>query len=106
MYGARVRPLLVWGLPAAGPGAVALVSLGTNPSLWWTVVGAVVGGVGMGVFGVAWETALARHIPDRELPRVCSYDALGSFLAIPVGSCRSARCRWWPEPLPSLSSVA
>jgi len=37
------------------------------------------------VFGVGWQTALHEHVPEQMMSRVFSYDALGSFVAIPVG---------------------
>ena len=42
-------------------------------------------GVGLEVFGVNWITALQQHIPTHVLSRVNSYDALGSFVFIPLG---------------------
>jgi MFS family permease len=42
-------------------------------------------GIGLEVFGVNWITALQQHIPRRVLSRVNSYDALGSFVFIPLG---------------------
>jgi uncharacterized membrane protein YfcA len=38
------------------------------------------------VFGVGWSTALHEHVPVSVLSRVSSYDALGSFVAIPIGT--------------------
>ncbi len=38
------------------------------------------------VFSVGWNTALQEHIPIEVLSRVFSYDMLGSFVAIPVGT--------------------
>src|SRR5262249_52531444 len=35
--------------------------------------------------GIAWETSVQEHVPQEKLARVYSYDALGSFLAIPIG---------------------
>ena len=46
---------------------------------------AFVTGVAMEQFGVAWEVSIQEHIPADKLARVYSYDALGSFLAIPIG---------------------
>ena len=37
------------------------------------------------IFGVYWDTALQQHVPREALSRVSSYDALGSFVAIPIG---------------------
>ncbi|HYY63007.1 MAG TPA: MFS transporter [Gaiellaceae bacterium] len=42
-------------------------------------------GVGLETFGVNWITALQQHVPSRVLSRVNSYDALGSFIFIPLG---------------------
>jgi MFS family permease len=42
-------------------------------------------GAGAEIFGVNWITALHQHIPARVLSRVSSYDALGSFVLIPLG---------------------
>ena len=36
-------------------------------------------------FGLGWNLALQEHVPDQMLSRAFSYDALGSFVAIPVG---------------------
>ena len=44
-----------------------------------------VAGLGLEVFGVNWITALQQHIPRQVLSRVSSYDALGSFVFIPLG---------------------
>jgi hypothetical protein len=42
-------------------------------------------GVGIEVFGVLWDTSLQQQIPRDRLSRVSSYDALGSFVCIPIG---------------------
>jgi hypothetical protein len=46
---------------------------------------AFVAGVGVEIFGVLWDTAMQQEIPQEKLSRVYSYDALGSFVFIPVG---------------------
>ena len=46
---------------------------------------AFVAGLGLEVFGVNWITALQQHVPGQVLSRVSSYDALGSFVFIPLG---------------------
>jgi MFS family permease len=43
------------------------------------------GGVGIGLFGVWWETALAERIPPHMLSRVSAYDWMGSLALIPLG---------------------
>jgi MFS family permease len=42
-------------------------------------------GFGIEIFGVLWDTAMQQEIPQEMLSRVSSYDALGSFVLIPVG---------------------
>ena len=34
---------------------------------------------------IGWQTAYHEHVPNEVLSRVTSYDALGSFVAIPIG---------------------
>lgn len=46
---------------------------------------ALVAGIGIEVFGVMWETSLQQEVPQDRLSRVYSYDALGSFVFIPIG---------------------
>src|SRR5439155_189157 len=46
---------------------------------------AVASGFGIEIFNVYWVTALQQHIADEVLARVNSYDALGSFVFIPIG---------------------
>ena len=41
-------------------------------------------GLGLGVFGVMWETALAQRIPPHALSRVSSYDWMGSLALLPL----------------------
>lgn len=53
-----------------------------------TAVIATVGfcaGIGLETFGVNWITTMQQQIPARVLSRVSSYDALGSFVFIPLG---------------------
>jgi MFS family permease len=44
-----------------------------------------VAGVGLEIFGVLWDTTMQQEIPPEKLSRVYSYDALGSFVLIPIG---------------------
>jgi hypothetical protein len=46
---------------------------------------AFVAGLGLEVFGVLWDTTMQQEIPAEKLSRVYSYDALGSFVLVPVG---------------------
>jgi hypothetical protein len=63
----------------------AIVLLVAAPYTILIALAAFLVGVGSECFGIGWETALGQHIPLDKLSRVSSYDALGSFVAIPVG---------------------
>jgi predicted MFS family arabinose efflux permease len=78
------RPLLVSVL-ALLPTAVEIAFYaGVHVTAAIAAVG-FVAGIGLEIFGVNWITALQQHIPRRVLSRVNSYDALGSFVFIPLG---------------------
>jgi MFS family permease len=66
-------------------GSLWLVGLALFPLPAVLLPAAFVTGVAMEQFGVAWEVSLQEHVPADKLARVYSYDALGSFLAIPIG---------------------
>jgi MFS family permease len=78
------RPLLV-GMLGVSTFALPLLSLGVAPELALLMVTAFVAGAGMELFGLAWNLSMQEHIDDRMLSRAYSYDALGSFAAIPAG---------------------
>jgi MFS family permease len=42
-------------------------------------------GIGLDVFEILWQTALQENVPNERLSRVSSYDALGSFVFVPIG---------------------
>jgi MFS family permease len=66
-------------------GTLPLLALGLAPELSLLMIGAAVSGACTEVFGVGWSTALHENVPEEVMSRVFSYDALGSFVAIPVG---------------------
>ncbi len=74
---AAMLAILPWPL------AVALYGLGIPLPLMY--VGMAVGGVGSGLFGVWWETALAQRIPPHLLSRVSAWDWMGSLCLLPAG---------------------
>lgn len=45
----------------------------------------MIGGAGVSVFAVLWETALAERIPPHLLSRVSAYDWMGSMAFVPIG---------------------
>jgi predicted MFS family arabinose efflux permease len=78
------RPLFV-GTAALATGALPLLFLAN----WrWTPAIAAAflfAGLSLEVFNTTWTTVLQEHIPLEKLSRVTSYDALGSFVFIPLG---------------------
>jgi MFS family permease len=57
------------------------------PAEWWVIAAvAFVAGFGIEIFGVFWDVAMQEQIPPEQLSRVYSYDALGSFVFIPLGA--------------------
>jgi MFS family permease len=65
--------------------AVPIALLGTVSSTLLLMGAFFIAGVGFGQFGVAWANSLQTHIPPDKLARVYAYDAVGSFVAIPIG---------------------
>ncbi|WP_020575827.1 MFS transporter [Actinopolymorpha alba] len=65
--------------------APMLLVLGIDPEVVVLASAALAAGVGGAMFGIAWETSLQQHVPHDKLSRVSSYDALGSWVAMPVG---------------------
>ncbi|NYE37791.1 MFS family permease [Nocardioides cavernae] len=78
------RPLLL-GMLGMALMAPPMLLLGVSPHLVGLVVAAFVAGVGTEVFGMGWNLAMQENIDDSMLSRAYSYDALGSFVALPVG---------------------
>ena len=78
------RPLLL-GMLGVLLMAPPMLMLGVSPHLVGLVVAAFAAGAGTEVFGMGWNLAMQENIEDSMLSRAYSYDALGSFVAIPIG---------------------
>lgn len=78
------RPLLV-GTAALLSGALPLLFLASVRSTVAIGAAYVLAGLALEVFNTTWTTTLQEHIPLEKLSRVSSYDALGSFVFIPLG---------------------
>jgi predicted MFS family arabinose efflux permease len=78
------RPLFV-GTAALATGALPLLFLADWR--WTPAIAAafLLAGLALEVFNTTWTTVLQEHIPLEKLSRVSSYDALGSFVFIPLG---------------------
>jgi MFS family permease len=81
----RMRRMLFFGTFSTFFMVLPVLVLGTHPHLWLLIVAALIAGLMVEQFGIAWETTMQEHIPADKLARVYSYDMVGSFLAIPVG---------------------
>jgi MFS family permease len=49
------------------------------------IASAFLTGFGIEIFGVLWDTAVMQEIPQEKLSRISSYDALGSWVLMPLG---------------------
>lgn len=65
------------------PGQIALYASGPPLALLYAFTS--VAGLGLGLFGTWWETALAQRIPPHLLSRVSAYDWMGSLAFLPLG---------------------
>jgi len=79
------RPLLV-GNAALLLIALPLCALALSAGQLVIAAAAFAAGVGVEFFEVLWATTLQNRIPAERLSRVSSYDWLGSFALVPVGT--------------------
>ncbi|MGB2712431.1 MAG: MFS transporter [Conexibacter sp.] len=78
------RPLVL-GILLTIPFSVLLIGFALGAPLALVLPTAVGSGVGLALFDVWWETALAQRIPPAALSRVASYDWMGSWALLPAG---------------------
>jgi MFS family permease len=87
VLGARWRPArplaasVAWSVP--WPLSVAVFAAGPPRELLLACM--VAAGLGIGLFAVWWETALAQRIPPHLLSRVSAWDWMGSLALLPLG---------------------
>jgi len=81
----RPRRILRTATFGVFPLALPLLALAWPAPLAVVIVSAFLAGVGIEVFGVLWDTAMQQEIPGERLSRLSAYDALGSFVLMPVG---------------------
>jgi len=81
----RVRRLLLLGIVCCVAPPTLLVALALTPVATVLIPAALLTGLAIEQFSIAWEVSIQEHIPADKLARVYSYDALGSLLGIPVG---------------------
>jgi hypothetical protein len=66
--------------------ALPLILLAVPAPLVAVAAAAFVAGAGVEFFEVIWATTLQQQIAPKRLSRVSSYDLLGSFVLVPVGT--------------------
>lgn len=84
----RFRPSrpLVASCVATVPWILQPLALGLRAPVQVLVAVAVVAGIGLAIHLALWFTVFQRHVPEESRSRVSSYDALGSFVLVPIGS--------------------
>jgi MFS family permease len=78
------RPLLL-GMLGISLLGLPMILLGAHPELALLMIAMFVAGAGTEVFSMGWNLAMQENIEDSMLSRAYSYDALGSFVAMPIG---------------------
>lgn len=79
------RPLRL-GMIGMAMFAIPLTMLGVHPAVVLLAIAAFLAGVGHEVFSTGWNVAMMENIPVDRLSRVSSYDILGSFVVMPIGT--------------------
>jgi MFS family permease len=65
--------------------SLPILILGLNPAVVPLVIAMFAAGAGSECFTIGWNLAMQENIDEEVLSRAYSYDALGSFVAMPVG---------------------
>lgn len=78
------RPLLA-SVVVAWPLLLELLALAALAPIWLLVTASFLTGAGIAVHLALWFTVFQREVPEHAQSRVSSYDALGSFVLIPLG---------------------
>lgn len=86
---------LAWGAGLSVLAAAPLFGLGSGASLPVLLLAFFSAGVAMEQFGVAWDVSLQEQVPSDRLARVYSIDAVGSFVAMPLGQIAAAPLAEW-----------
>jgi MFS family permease len=87
LIGFRWRPRypMRTGMLLALPWPVSFGAFALGLSIPLLVVISFGAGVGVMLFGIWWETALAERVPPHVLSRVTAYDWMGSLALLPIG---------------------
>ncbi len=77
---------LRYGMIGIAAFAIPLTVLGVHPAIVLLAMAAFIAGAGAEVFSTGWNLAMMENIPGDKLSRVSSYDMLGSFVVMPIGT--------------------
>lgn len=82
-------------------GAIMLGLFGFHMPLWILIIAALVNGIAMQFGALAWTHLLQEKIPNEQLGRVSSIDAMGSMSLMPVGMALAgwATANFGPAPI-------
>ncbi|WP_189931571.1 MFS transporter [Streptomyces sulfonofaciens] len=81
----RWRPKRLVAVAVLGSAGLALppAAMGLGLPLFWVLLGAGAGGIGLDIAVVAWTTALQHHVAQGEQGRMSSFTGIGERLAVP-----------------------
>jgi MFS family permease len=65
--------------------ALQFAALAASAPVWAIAAASFVGGAGLAVHLALWYTVFQQQVPEHAQSRVSSYDALGSFVLMPIG---------------------
>lgn len=77
---------LRYGMIGMAAFAIPLTVLGVHPAVVLLAIAAFIAGAGAEVFSTGWNLAMMENISGEKLSRVSSYDMLGSFVVMPIGT--------------------
>jgi MFS family permease len=81
----RPRHLLRTATTAVFALALPMLAFARPEALPVVVAAGFVAGAGSEIFGVLWDTTYQQEIPNELLSRLSAYDALGSWVLMPIG---------------------
>ncbi|MFE0462635.1 MFS transporter [Kitasatospora sp. NPDC058965] len=81
----RIRRALLVGVASVLVSALPVLALAERPGAAVLALSTLLTGFAVEFFAVAWDLSLQQNVPAEKLARVYSFDALGSFLALPLG---------------------
>jgi MFS family permease len=88
------RPLLA-SCVAAIPYGFQTLAIGLKLPLWALVGNAALAGGALAIHLALWFTVFQQQVPESARSRVSSYDALGSFVLIPLGTALAGPVASW-----------